>query len=137
MAPAKRAAYAVAQSRFVAAAASRIDAVVVLAYHRIGSPGDDGDPEIWSATADELDRQLELVSERFEVIAPSQVGAALARSGRYAAITFDDGYRDFLEEALPVLAAHEAPAALFVCSDLVGSDTKPCGASGQILSSVG
>lgn len=37
------------------------------------------------------------------------------------AITFDDGYRDNFENALPVLRAHRAPGTFFVVSGNVGS----------------
>jgi peptidoglycan/xylan/chitin deacetylase (PgdA/CDA1 family) len=38
------------------------------------------------------------------------------RSRRFVALTFDDGYRDNLEFAWPVLKRHEAPFTLFVAS---------------------
>jgi peptidoglycan/xylan/chitin deacetylase (PgdA/CDA1 family) len=34
----------------------------------------------------------------------------------FCALTFDDGYRNFVDHALPVLRRHRAPAALFVAS---------------------
>jgi len=37
------------------------------------------------------------------------------------AITFDDGYRDFYDLALPVLKRKGVPAAVFVVTDLVGT----------------
>jgi hypothetical protein len=44
------------------------------------------------------------------VVAPDQ-----PKPGRFfVALTFDDGYRDNLEDAWPVLAKHEAPWTLFV-----------------------
>ena len=44
------------------------------------------------------------------------VGPHLAAGGpgRVAALTFDDGYRDAVEHALPVLEAHAAPFTVFV-----------------------
>jgi peptidoglycan/xylan/chitin deacetylase (PgdA/CDA1 family) len=39
-----------------------------------------------------------------------------------AAITFDDGYRDFYENAYPVLKRKGVPAALFVVTSTVGTD---------------
>jgi peptidoglycan/xylan/chitin deacetylase (PgdA/CDA1 family) len=37
------------------------------------------------------------------------------------ALTFDDGWRDNFEYAFPILYAHEAPATIYLLSDLVGS----------------
>src|SRR5260370_11270953 len=36
------------------------------------------------------------------------------RSGRYAVLTFDDGYRDNVEVALPILARYDAPFMMYV-----------------------
>jgi peptidoglycan/xylan/chitin deacetylase (PgdA/CDA1 family) len=41
--------------------------------------------------------------------------------GPHVAITFDDGYRDLLENALPVLRELELPATIFVPTELVRS----------------
>ncbi|WP_299814809.1 polysaccharide deacetylase family protein [uncultured Roseibium sp.] len=43
---------------------------------------------------------------------------------RYAVLTFDDGYRDNLEIAYPVLKALEAPFTVFVASGLVDRSTE-------------
>src|SRR5262249_5663468 len=39
-----------------------------------------------------------------------------------AAVTFDDGYRDVYEHAIPLLRRKGIPAAIFVVTDLVGTD---------------
>ncbi|MEH3118473.1 MAG: polysaccharide deacetylase family protein [Methylorubrum populi] len=74
-----------------------------------------------SITPDFLDRTLSLLAARgFEWIGLDQVPARLAarEGGRpFAVLTFDDGYRDNVEHARPVLARHGAPWTLFVTSD--------------------
>lgn len=54
----------------------------------------------------------------FDVIALDEVPARLAEPGvrRFCAFTFDDGYRDVRDHALPVLARHGVPSTIFVTS---------------------
>ena len=63
-----------------------------------------------------------LEEENFEVVALDDVPARLyiERPERpFAAITFDDGYRDNLEHAWPVLKHHGVPWTLFIVPDFV------------------
>lgn len=73
-----------------------------------------------SITPDFLDRTLaQLAARGFETIGLDAVPERLAdpRPGRpFAVLTFDDGYRDNVEHARPVLARHGAPWTLFVTS---------------------
>jgi peptidoglycan/xylan/chitin deacetylase (PgdA/CDA1 family) len=105
----------------LAARASRWSGVLVLAYHRIGQRSEaTGAQDVYSVTQEELDAQLRLLAERFELIAPSEIDRALhGRRGRFAAVTFDDGYRDNHTAALPVLRAHGVRAAFFICTDFI------------------
>jgi peptidoglycan/xylan/chitin deacetylase (PgdA/CDA1 family) len=45
--------------------------------------------------------------------------------GRVVVVTFDDGYRSVLDQALPHLLAAEVPAAVFVCPAYVGNTRVP------------
>jgi len=42
--------------------------------------------------------------------------------GRYVAVTFDDGYRDFLDHALPVLRELGIPATMFVPTAIIDGE---------------
>jgi peptidoglycan/xylan/chitin deacetylase (PgdA/CDA1 family) len=55
-------------------------------------------------------------ARRYDVIPLGDVPARLRdpRGGRFIALTFDDGYRDNLVHALPVLEKHRAPFTIFV-----------------------
>ena len=68
-----------------------------------------------------LDDALRLVRAMgFDLIALDDVPDRLRKeTGRkpFAALTFDDGYRDNAEHALPILKRHGAPWTLFVTSD--------------------
>lgn len=42
--------------------------------------------------------------------------------GRYICITFDDGFKNWIENALPILVSEDAVAAFFVATDYIGTD---------------
>ena len=67
-------------------------------------------------TPEFLDRVLSLTAELgFDLVPLDEVPSRLAAPGRpFAALTFDDGYRDTAEHALPVLRRHDAPFTVFV-----------------------
>lgn len=43
-------------------------------------------------------------------------------NGRYICITFDDGFKNWTENALPILKGADAVAAFFVATDYIGTD---------------
>jgi peptidoglycan/xylan/chitin deacetylase (PgdA/CDA1 family) len=100
--------------------------LTVLAYHRIGDPifaSSNSLPANISATPAAFAEQTEFLRRRFNVISLADLvrwRAGQARLPRFPAlITFDDGYRDNLEAALPILRAKGLPAALFVATDCI------------------
>jgi peptidoglycan/xylan/chitin deacetylase (PgdA/CDA1 family) len=95
--------------------------LLVLSYHRIGqAAGYPYDRAAWSATPDVLDAHLSLLVKHFEVIGPREIDAARrARRGRFIVLTFDDGYRDSFDEALPLLRSHGVPAGFFPITGLL------------------
>jgi len=57
-----------------------------------------------------------LRAERYEIVPMDEVPARIRQGWggpRFAALTFDDGYRDNLEYALPILRRHAAPATIY------------------------
>jgi peptidoglycan/xylan/chitin deacetylase (PgdA/CDA1 family) len=89
---------------------------VILNHHRVGdgtrwSTGRD----VWSATAEQLDAQLDFLRRTFDVVGPDDLLEALDDTrSRAVAITFDDGYRECYEIALPILQAHGVRAIFFL-----------------------
>ena len=87
--------------------------LVVLNYHRIGTPGDTPlDRAMWDATVEDFDAQVAFLARNFDVVGPADIDSR--RAGRQVLITFDDGYRDNVTEALPILSAHGATATFFL-----------------------
>jgi peptidoglycan/xylan/chitin deacetylase (PgdA/CDA1 family) len=85
-----------------------------LYYHRIG-PFRDGAPRKMTVTPENFRAQLKVIEKAGAVSLDEAVDG---RPG--VAITFDDGFRDCLEFALPALRAHRFPAAFFIVAGLVG-----------------
>lgn len=106
--------------------------LLVLNYHRIGSTGDSlFDHALWSATQDDFDAQVQLLASNFDVIGLEDLRSALDdlsasvrrpwQSHRFAMITFDDGYLDNFDLALPVLETHSVPGVFFITSGFLDS----------------
>ncbi len=103
--------------------------LVILCYHRVlpeAQKTGDGRPYFVRGTAVTQDRfaaQVRSLARHFEILPESEVLAALdgRRSLRRPScwITFDDGYRDILDHAAPVLGSSRLPATVFVTSAVI------------------
>jgi peptidoglycan/xylan/chitin deacetylase (PgdA/CDA1 family) len=97
--------------------------LVVLTYHRVAPRGAGVDPyydPVISATPEGFRDQMRMVRERFRVVRPDDLaGEGPAPDGRrpLAMVTFDDGYRDNHDEALPILQELGIPATFFIPTD--------------------
>jgi peptidoglycan/xylan/chitin deacetylase (PgdA/CDA1 family) len=88
---------------------------VVLMYHRVGP--DARDLHGLRVRDDRFVAQL-AVMQRYAQVVPLAEVLEPSRRPRVA-ITFDDGYADNLHVAEPLLAAHDAPATVFVAAGIV------------------
>ncbi len=92
----------------------------ILIYHRVLAQRDALFPEQMEQL--EFDRQLVLLKSCFKVL-PLIDAVRHLRAGtlpaRAACITFDDGYADNAEVALPLLQKHQLPATFFVASGFI------------------
>lgn len=73
-----------------------------------------------------LEHHLDWLGRRYSFVTLDEAATAydtgLPQGGKpKVAITFDDGYRDFYEQAFPLLQRKGIPAAVFVVTNLVGS----------------
>ncbi len=93
---------------------------LILTFHHVRPPelGDYAPNALLSITPAFLDRTLQLLKKiGFELISLDDLPARLAdedAASPFAVLTFDDGYRDNVEHAAPILARHGAPWTLFV-----------------------
>ena len=96
---------------------------LILMYHRIAQ--DDVDPWRLCVSPDNFSAQLELLRRRRRPMPLAELTRELeqGRCPRSAVVvTFDDGYRDNLVAALPVLEAFDVPATVFCTAGVVGGD---------------
>lgn len=101
-------------------------AAVVLGYHRVV---DDFDAHVGSTipamltSRAMLELHLNWLERRFRFVTLDHVGQHVQEGRPFnqpaVALTFDDGYRDFYEQAFPVLKRRGIPAAMFVATDFV------------------
>jgi peptidoglycan/xylan/chitin deacetylase (PgdA/CDA1 family) len=95
--------------------------LIVLNYHRIGDASSSAfDPSVFSVDQDGFDKQIGFIKKAYNLVTPDDsldiITGRTKPDGTCVAVTFDDGYRDCLELALPVLQKHNAKATFFVVS---------------------
>lgn len=92
--------------------------IPVLYYHRVG-PFRGGAPRKMNVPPAQFRAQMEHLRDRgYAFVTLDEV--MQGPPARCCAITFDDGYRDCLEHALPVLAELRIPATFFIVAGAVG-----------------
>ena len=105
--------------RWQTQAASRAGraAVMVIFYHRVA----DETPNDWTISRRYFTRQIDWLAENFDLVSLSEAQDRL-RTGNprpAVSITFDDGYADNSDFALPLLIERQIPCTYFVASDFV------------------
>jgi peptidoglycan/xylan/chitin deacetylase (PgdA/CDA1 family) len=91
--------------------------MVVLIYHRVCELPHD--PQKLAVRPDRFAAHMRALREAFDVLRFEQEWPALRRPA--VAITFDDGYADNIENALPILESVGVPATFFIATGYVGS----------------
>ncbi len=100
--------------------------LLVLTYHRVLK----ADralfplyPDVIDVSPEDFDRQMALMARHFTPLSASEMAAMIDGDRPWprhpAAITFDDGYKDNLTEALPILQKHGLKATFFVTAGAV------------------
>lgn len=101
------------------------NAAVIVAFHRV----DNADrSDTLTVDARMFERYCMFFRRHFRVVSLREIVQKLERGlepNRELAITFDDGYRDNYDNAMPVLEKLSLPATFFVVSQWVGTDVVP------------
>jgi peptidoglycan/xylan/chitin deacetylase (PgdA/CDA1 family) len=103
--------------------------VPVLGYHSISDEGRDGTLR-WSVSPGDFDEQMALIRERGHIpLTVSRYAAVLRGQAllppRPVLITFDDGFADLAETALPVLLRYGLTATAYVITSRLGVTPSP------------
>ncbi len=114
--------------RMMASVSRRQNEPAIVGYHRVvedfASSAETSIPSLLVTTRT-LESHLDWIGRHYRFVDLDELGARMVSgdsSGKpVAAVTFDDGYRDFHDLALPLLRRKGIPAALFVVTDLVGT----------------
>jgi peptidoglycan/xylan/chitin deacetylase (PgdA/CDA1 family) len=96
----------------------------ILTYHRF--PRSDGsepfDEGVIDTSAQEFEQHISSLKQHFTIVGVDEL-CAFAAGGALppnpVAITFDDGYRDNYEQALPILERHACKAIFFVATSFI------------------
>ncbi len=96
---------------------------LILTYHGVARDVVDSYVTRQSVDASVFDAQLAWLSRRYRFVRLGDLVSALDQRTSLpepsVVLTFDDGLRNVLRSALPILQKHGAPATVFVCSDYV------------------
>jgi peptidoglycan/xylan/chitin deacetylase (PgdA/CDA1 family) len=102
----------------------RLPFLPILTYHRLGDRQRDAkdlDEHVIDATREGFEKQVALMKRRFSIVGIDDLrrhyveGDPLPKNA--ALITFDDGYKDCYDIALPILKRANAKAAFFIPTD--------------------
>jgi len=91
--------------------------ISVLVFHRIA----DDRANAWTTPTHDFQQAIHWLKSRFDMISLAETQARLCNGSHRpaVAITFDDGYAENCETALPLLIAERIPCTYFVCTEPV------------------
>jgi len=93
----------------------------VFTYHRVN---DDDDPFFPATPVRVFEQRMAYVARTCTVLTVEALVDRMRRGSvprNAVAITFDDGYRDNLANAAPILSRYALPAAIFLATDAIGT----------------
>jgi peptidoglycan/xylan/chitin deacetylase (PgdA/CDA1 family) len=104
----------------------------ILTYHRVldaATARTQAVPAGMYVRPQTFEKHLRYLQRRYRVVTIEELLAhrdhSKARNRPLCALTFDDGWNDNYEKALPLLSRYRMPATLFVSTDFIGRDHTP------------
>src|SRR5688572_26942802 len=92
-----------------------------IVYHTISAPEVPLESNI-DISPERFEAHLQWLSKRKEQVVPLRKFLSASEKKNLIAITFDDGFRDNLTVALPLLEKYELPMTLFVAAGFTGKE---------------
>lgn len=110
--------------------AARRPALIVLTYHRIAEPGADGFYDLVISAAPAAFRaHVEWLHNHIRILTLEELDAQIQAGGCWeepaALLTFDDGYRDNFDTAVPILREWQVPATFFISTGFLEAAKLP------------
>lgn len=112
--------------------------IPILLYHQISSKEPAYDPRGLIVPTDQFENQMNYLYEHgYSCISIKEIlhdiNNKATRRNKVFALSFDDGYADFMTEAYPILQRYGFTATVFVVTDLVGKQSNWNGEQGTPL----
>lgn len=90
--------------------------VIILCYHKISDAKNDYN--LVNVTPYNFEQQIRYLSSQHKIVSLEDLNTEMYERNEYIfAITFDDGYRDVYNNALPILEKFNVPATVFVTTE--------------------
>ena len=98
--------------------------IKVLLYHNITSDGSEFD---YAVSTEEFDRHLKYLKSQYNIVSITQEGEwrGVRSDKMNVLVTFDDGFRNNVTHALPVLVRNKVSALFFLIADCVETGSPP------------
>jgi peptidoglycan/xylan/chitin deacetylase (PgdA/CDA1 family) len=99
--------------------------IKIFLFHRV-SP--DKDPLWQPMLPDRFEYIIKLIKRHYIIISIEDYfrnKVEIVNGKKYAAVTFDDGYKDFIQYALPVIAKYQIKASMYVVTDCAETGVPP------------
>lgn len=88
--------------------------IIILIYHSIAEEG-----SIVSVPPREFQNQIKWLVDNYRIVSLDEALTCKSINEDVLVLSFDDGYKDYLTEALPILQRYNVPSIVYVVTNLV------------------